>query len=199
MELTITAKNLPSTDGVEEYAQKRLGKLDRHLRDSVPVRLVLRHESTADVNHRFVAEVTADLKGAFLRAEERAATAHAAIDLVTDVLDRQAERYKARRQQRRPHLGEIEAQIARQIAEVTPEPEAASPALKSEVLENGHVVRVKHHAVSPMTVEEATSLMELVGHDFYVFQNADSREINVVYRRRDGDYGLIVPERATTT
>ena len=195
MELTITAKNLSLTDEIERYARKRLAKLDRHLRESVPVRLVLRHESTSDANHRYIAEVTADLKGGFLRGEERAVTASAAIDLVTDVLDRQAKRYRTRHRQHHAPLGEIEAQIARQIAEISPEPETEAASVRSEVLEDGRMVRVKHHPVNPMTVEEATSLMELVGHDFFVFQNTATTDINVVYRRRDGDYGLIVPDR----
>ena len=86
MKLTITAKNLTLNSDVEKYAQRRLSRLDRRLRHSVPARLVIRREDTRRRDERFVAEVTADLKGAILRGEERGASLEAASDKVTDVL-----------------------------------------------------------------------------------------------------------------
>ena len=188
MELTITVKNLTLNPDVEKYARRSLSRLDRRLRQSVPARLVIRREDTRRSDERFVAEVTADLKGAFLRGEERAASVEAAIDKVTDVLDRQIRRYKTRRKRRGKGLSEFEDRIAGMFNEV--EPDEESP----EVLADGRVVREKRHPLIRMTIEEAVAQMDLLGHDFYLFLNAKTGESNVVYRRHDGDYGLIVPQ-----
>ena len=193
MELTIAARNLTLNDAIEKYAHKRLAKLDRRLRRSVPVRLVLRHERTRDVGERYIAEITANLSGTFLRGEERAATVNAAIDAVGDVVDRQIRRYKTRRRRRRSPLGELEAGIASELAAESGE-EAEDKPLEDE---DGRIVRVKRHAIDSMTVTEAATRMDLVGHSFYVFRNSASDSVNVVYRRSDGDYGLIVTEEGT--
>jgi len=98
VDLTITARNLALTDSLEQYAQKRLAKLDRRLRKAVPVRLILRHEETKSVEARYVAEVTAALKGGVVvRGEQRASNVNAAIDGVADAIVRQIDRYKTRR------------------------------------------------------------------------------------------------------
>ena len=188
MELTITAKNLTLNPDVEKYAHRRLSRLDRRLRRSVPARLVIRREDTRRPDERFVAEVTAELKGALLRGEERAASLEAAIDKVTDVLDRQIRRYKTRRKRRGKGLSEFEDRIAGMLIEDEPDEES------SEVLSDGRVVREKSHPVTRMTIEEAVAQMDLLGHDFYLFLNAETGASNVVYRRHDGDYGLIVPQ-----
>ncbi|NQW16420.1 MAG: ribosome-associated translation inhibitor RaiA [Chloroflexi bacterium] len=186
MELTITARGFDLTDSVDTYARKRLSKLDRRLRFSVPARLVVRHEKARRPDERFIAEITAELKGTILRGEERGETLHAAIDQVTDVLDRQIRRYKTKRIRRGDGLSELEERVVAQLADVEdPEP---------ETLEDGRLVREKRHRVTRMTVTEAAAQMDLLGHDFYMFTNADSGEANVVYRRHDGDYGLIIPE-----
>ncbi len=173
---------------VEKYAQSRLSRLDRRLRQSVPARLMLRKENTRRSDEQYVAEVTSELKGAILRGEARAGSVAAAIDQVADALDRQIRRYKTRRKRRGKGLSEFEDRIAEMLNEV--EPEEESP----EVFVDGRVVRVKSHPVTRMTIEEAAAQMDLLGHDFYLFLNAETGESNVVYRRHDGDYGLIVPQ-----
>ena len=189
MELTITTKNMTLNDSVEQYARKRLAKLDRRLRHSIPVRLTLRHERTRDAGQRYIAEITATLKGALLRGEERASTITAAIDGVSDVVDRQIGRYKTRRlRHRRGGPNQLEADIAAQFTDEPGEEAADDP------LEDAKLVRVKHHSISPMTVIEAATQMDLLGHSFFVFVNSEAGEVNVVYRRDDGDYGLIVAE-----
>lgn len=193
MDLTITAKNLTVDNSIDRYARKRLAKVDRRLKGSVPAKLVVRYESARDADERYIAEFTADLKGAFLRAEERAATAEAAVDGVSDIVDKQARRYKTRRRKRRTGVSKLEAQIAEHLLEI--ETEEGTP----ELLEDGQLVKVKRHPVGPMSVSEAAAQMDLVGHNFFLFINEESRQLNVVYRRDDGDYGLIVPEGAATT
>jgi putative sigma-54 modulation protein len=186
MDLTITARGFDLTDSIDTYARKRLGRLDRRLRYSVPARLVVRHEKARRPDQRFVAEVTADLKGAFLRAEERGESLNAAIDKVTDVLDRQLRRYKTRRSRKGAGISQFESQVIEQINEVEDD--------GTDELADGRIVREKRHPVVRMSVAEAAAQMDLLGHDFYLFLNAETAVSNVVYRRHDGDYGLIVPE-----
>lgn len=202
MDLTITVKNLTLTDSLEGYAQKRLAKLDRRLRTAIPVKLILKHEETKSVDARYVAEVTAALKGGVIvRGEQRGASINAAIDGVADAIVRQIDRYKTRRiKSKRDGRGisEFEQEVAESFTEgaeaAEPEPSAGSAA-SAKVRPT--VVREKRHGVRPMTVEQAAEQMDLLGHAFYVFQNVENDAINVVYRRNDGDYGLIVPEPFT--
>lgn len=210
MELTITAKNLPTSRAVSEYAEKRLGKLANRLRGDVPMRLVLRKEGTKAASDRFVAEVTATLKGGtVLRAEERAEDLYTAIDALSSVITRQIRRYKTRQSKRRASLTDWETAVLEELSSVESAPESpettgvpagetagTAPAATETISElgDGRLVRTKTHEMAPMTVEEASSRMELLGHSFFVFQNAADRRISVIYRRYDGDYGLIVPE-----
>lgn len=187
MDLTITVKNIELTPDVEKYAHTRLSRLDRRLRQSVQARLMLRKENTRRSDEQYVAEVTSELKGAILRGEARAGSVAAAIDQVTDVLERQISRYKTRRKRRGTGLSEFEDHISEMLSEVEAQDDLP------EVLSDGKIVREKSHPVSRMTVEEAASQMDLLGHDFYLFLNVTTGASNVVYRRHDGDYGLIVP------
>ncbi|MCH7593022.1 MAG: ribosome-associated translation inhibitor RaiA [Chloroflexi bacterium] len=208
MELTITAKNLPTSRAVSDYAEKRLGKVANRLRGDLPMRLVLRKEATKASSDRFVAEVTATLKGGtVLRAEERAGDLYTAIDALSSVITRQIRRYKTRQSKRRASLTEWESAVLEDLSPVdtsleipeTPETRdnAVSASTDAETvseLGDGRLVRTKTHEMPPMSVEEASSRMELLGHSFFVFQNAADHRISVIYRRYDGDYGLIVPE-----
>jgi len=188
VELTITAKNLRLTDAIEKYAEKRLSRLDRRLRHPVPLKLELRQEGTRRADDRFVAEITATLKAAIVRGEERGRTINAAIDSAAAVVERQIRRYKTKHFERGRKATRFEQALAEQFVELTDEEPVKE-------LPDGRVVRTKEHSVSPMTVDEAAVQMELLGHDFFVFLNIENGGINVVYRRHDGDYGLIVPER----
>lgn len=209
MELTVTAKNLPSSPALNEYAEKRLSKVIDRLRDDVPIRLVLRKEDTKAASDRFVAEMTATLRGGtVLRAEDRAEDLYVAIDALSDVLARQIRRYRTRYSRRRTSLTEWEAAVLQELTPIEMPPGAIGTAAESATqqattvsddetlseLEDGRIVRTKTHEMAPMSVEEASSRMELLGHSFFVFQNSADSTISVIYRRHDGDYGLIVPE-----
>lgn len=209
MELTVTAKNLPSSPALNEYAEKRLSKVIDRLRDDVPIRLVLRKEDTKAASDRFVAEMTATLRGGtVLRAEDRAEDLYVAIDALSDVLARQVRRYRTRYSRRRTSLTEWEAAVLQELTPIEMPPGAIGTAAESATqqattvsddetlseLEDGRIVRTKTHEMAPMSVEEASSRMELLGHSFFVFQNSADSTISVIYRRHDRDYGLIVPE-----
>jgi putative sigma-54 modulation protein len=176
--LQVKGKNVELSPALKEYAQKKLGKLEKHLNDSVRVELELAAERNPSIGANQVAEATVWTKGPVLRARESSPDMKASIDLLVDKLERQAQRYrdKRRREPRRNHEP----------------PEAAMPV--PEPGEDPVIVKTKQFAVKPMSAEEAVLQLELIGHDFFVFQNAESNDVNVLYRRRDGDYGLIEPQ-----
>jgi putative sigma-54 modulation protein len=193
VELRITANNTTLTDAIKSYAEKRLSILDRRFRDPVPVFLQIRKEQTQKEEERFIAEVTIRMKRGVIRGEMRGDSPYTAIDHVSDTVTRQISRYKNRYsdKNRRDVEGGLGMAIAEQLAQ-----ESVGEVEGSGVttLEHGQLVRTKRHPVVPESVEDAAAQMELLGHNFYVFRNKETKEINVVYRRHDEDYGLIVPE-----
>ena len=177
MNLVIKGKNMEVPENVKAYIEKKIGKVNRYLNDVTEAKVELSHEMTKSKESRYVVEITLDCKGTLLRGEKKAADVLAAIDTVADTMDRQIRRYKERRQtQKKRHLSLREASAAA----VSAQPQS--------------VVRVKQFAVRPMSVEEAIDQMELLGHDFFVFANRSDAQLNVVYRRKGGSYGLIRPE-----
>lgn len=181
MEIQVFTRNMELTPRLQEYVEKKVGKLNRYLPNITDVRVDLSVENTRSSAQRQVAQLTIRTPRAMLRAEERAADMFAAIDAALDKMRRQITRYKTRRQDR---WQRVEGEEEGWPEETLPPEEAIS----------GKVVRVKRFEMSPMTPEEAIEQMELLGHQFFVFLNAEEGGINVIYRRRDGDYGLIVPE-----
>ncbi len=198
MELTITANNTTLTDAIKKYAEKRLSILDRRFRDPVPVYLQIRKEQTKKEDERYIAEVTIRLNRGVIRGEMRGDTPYTAIDNVSDTVTRQISRYKNRYsdKNRRDVEGGLGLAIAEQLAQ-NADFEDEDNGITT--LEHGQLVRTKRHPVEPESVEDAAAQMELLGHNFYVFRNKETKEINVVYRRHDDDYGLIVPEDAEVT
>lgn len=189
MQLTISAKQTTVTDAIREYAEKRLAKLEKRLRGDVPVHLEIRREGTKRDQDKYVAEVTIRLKKSFVRSEERAESPYTAVDLAQATVERQLGRLKTRLEKRRKD-GSIFDVDALKPAE-SPEPPAESETVKE--IGYGQLVRTKSHVVVPMSVEDAASQMDLLGHNFYVYKDKDSGKIQVVYRRYDDDYGVIVP------
>jgi putative sigma-54 modulation protein len=181
MRLQVKGKNVEVSEAIRTYAEEKLGRLDRQLADPTRVELELAVEKNPSIADNHVAEATVWTKGPVLRAKEASADMRASIDLLVDKLERQVSRYREKR--RDGH---------RRDNGRTPTAEANTHRLTTE--EGGPViVKTKQFALKPMSAEEAVLQLELVGHDFFVFRNADSDEINVVYRRRDGGYGLIEP------
>jgi len=175
MRLQVKGKNVEVNESIKSYAQAKLGKLEKHLNETARLELELAVEKNPSIADNQVAEATVWTKGPVLRARERSTDMKASIDMLVDKLERQAQRYREKRR--------------RSNARASHEPGAV--AADEDV---PRIVKTKQFAVKPMHAEEAVLQLELVGHDFFVFQNADSNDVNVVYRRRDGGYGLIEPQ-----
>ena len=179
MRLQVKGKNVEVSEAIRSYAEEKLGKLERQLADPTQVELELAVERNPSIADKVVAEATIWTKGPTLRAKERSSDMRASIDLLTDKLERQVTRYREKRRRRhREHDGHGV--------------DAHGPTATDE--EGGPViVKTKQFSLHPMSAEEAVNQLELVGHDFFVFRNEESNEINVIYRRNDGGYGLIEP------
>jgi putative sigma-54 modulation protein len=184
MELIIKGKNVDLTDRLQDYVERKMGKLDRYLPNITEVRVELALEGTKAAQDRQVCQLTVRSNGTILRAEDRSDDIFTAIDTVLDKMYRQIARYKGKRQNRWKGAG-------------APMPEPLPVELEEEVEEpEPRIVRFKRFLMTPMLPEEAVEQMELLGHDFFVFFNGDEGEINVLYRRQDGTYGVIQPELA---
>jgi putative sigma-54 modulation protein len=188
MQLSITGKNLEITDSLRKYVEKKIGRLDRYLPNIIDARVDLLVENTRAAKDSQVAQITLRTKQTTLRAEESSADMFASIDAVLEKMQRQIDRYKGKRWSKR---------TAAEAGTDTPAgPEGAEPTEEETIEERPTISRVKRFAMVPMDEEEAVEQMELLGHDFYVFYNVNQSQINVLYRRRSGDYGLIQPELA---
>ena len=172
MRITITGKNMEVSDYLKSVIDKKLGKLDRYFKPDTDVQVTL----SVQRNHHIV-EVTIPFDGVVIRAEESTGDMYASVDNVIDKLEKQIRRHRTKLEKRLKAgaLSDLEMQGS--------EPEIY-----------GEVVRTKHFAVKPMSIEEAIMQLELLGHEFFVFANADDQKINVLYRRKDGNYGLIQPD-----
>lgn len=183
MNYNIRGNNIEVTDAIREYVQKKISKLERYF-DTTP---------TSDVNVRLSVynndqriEVTIPMPNLLLRAEETHADLYAATDLVVDKLERQIRKYKTKinrkfRQEGSPK--HIFAELEKEARDYGEE--------ESDEIE---IVRTKRFDLKPMDSEEAVLQMDMLDHTFFVFTNAESGDTNVVYRRKDGRYGLIEPE-----
>jgi putative sigma-54 modulation protein len=192
MNLTIRTHHTSVFDGFRAHAEKKLGKLDRLLPKAADIVVEVEHEETRSAAHRYAVQVTVRSGGSILRAEERGADPQVALDNAADVLSRQARRHKQRLHDRHHPTGVKEA-VADAIQEEV-EPMAGEDAGEEEYL-LGKVVRVKHFEAKPMSQEEALAQMDLLGHDFFLFLDAASSDYALLYKRKDGDYGLLSPRR----
>ncbi|MEW6230789.1 MAG: ribosome-associated translation inhibitor RaiA [Chloroflexota bacterium] len=177
MKIVIKGKNVEVANGVREYVEKKLGKLDRHLDNITEVLVELSNERTRSAETRQVIQVTILANGRILRGEERSGDVYAAVDAVVDKMKNRIDRYKGRLYGGKGKLAMADVLEAIEIGE-----------------EESRIVRTKRFELKPMYAEEAIEQMELLGHDFYIFFNAAAEGINVVYRRQDGNYGLLQPE-----
>ena len=188
MGLSIKAKNIEINQQVRGHIERKFGDLVKHLPSISNVDVELSSQATRSHNDRMVAQVTLNVDGSLLRAEQRAANAIEAINLVAGVLDRRIERYKSR-----TYRSERTRQAVPLGAQQAEEEFQANAYGDSEVLNDGNLVRVKRFEMNPMTVEEAAFQMKLLGHKFFMFMNTESHEYSLLYQRDDGDLGMIQP------
>jgi len=177
MELIIKGKNLEITDWLHEYVEKKVRRLDRYLPGIEEAWVELSVENTRSAKDRHRVQLTLRRRGVILRTEERSADIFTSVDAALDKMQRQIDRYKGKRWERK---------AVREPEPVELLEEEAQP----------RIVRVKRFLMTPMLPEEAAEQMELLGHDFFVFFNVEDDQINVLYRRKDGNYGLLQPELA---
>jgi putative sigma-54 modulation protein len=182
LNVDIFTRNLELTDQIKDHVEKKISKLDRYLTGIDETRVDLAYvKSARSLSDRQVAQITIRGRGFILRTEERAEDIFAAIDLALDKMQRQIERFKGKR-----HHGRGDGVSASHLAAEEP---------PSEPLETTPIIaRRKQFTLVPMDEIEAIEQMNLLGHeDFFIFYNANTNIINVLYRRRDGTYGLIEP------
>jgi putative sigma-54 modulation protein len=178
MDMVVKGRHLDVKADARAYAEDKVGKVAHILNGMVmSVEVELYHENNRSIGEREVAEVTLFTKGHVLRARETGSDMKSAIDKVAAKLERQARRFKERVVDR--HAGKI-APVAATVEAEDEEPERT-------------IVKTKSVDLKPMSFEEAILQLELLGHDFFVFASAETDDVNVLYRRRDGDYGLIQP------
>ena len=177
------ARNMKLSDNTREYVEKKAVKLERYLQEIDEIRVELSHVKTArNANDRYVAQVTLRGKGFILRTEERADDVHSAFDTALDKMQRQIERYKGKH-----YRGRGDGRSAAEVVEEEWPLDETGELLPL-------IARHKKFVLVPMSEDEAVEQMRLLGHDnFFVFFNAEQNSIQVLYRRRNGTYGLIEP------
>lgn len=223
MQVHIHAKHIGIRDNLREYAEEKLGKLHKVYPEIISADAHFSRRAKNNGEDKYKLEITLHCAGALVRAEEDSTSPFAAVDFVAEKLERQLKRFKGKvyhnlsREAKRGHQRD---RVADHLDEETPDLDAGitdTPALRNGHANgylNGHdsalevpiddegatdedgnprIVRSKSFAMKPMSPAEAAMQMELLGHDFHVFYNPDSSAVNVVYKRRDGNYGLIEP------
>ncbi len=193
MEVQIKAKDFKVTEGLRTFVQVRADKLDRFIGRVTDAKLELTHEHPRSGGPRIIAQLTIAVRHTILRAEEQHADAERAVDLAYTKMLGQIRRYHSKRidRSRRPSIADFVALpdlAAADLAELEVEVEEEAGT------DGREIVRTKQFALKPMTSGEAIDQLELLGHDFFVFRNADDDLVSVVYRRKGGDYGLIQPQ-----
>ncbi|MFH1676799.1 MAG: ribosome-associated translation inhibitor RaiA [bacterium] len=185
MDIKIRGKNIELTPALKDYIDDKVGRLERYFDSIKSVDVALAVEKNKSIERSQRAEVTLFVNGSVIRGEEASVSMYSSVDIVVDKLERQLKRYKSKiytsmRDRRKDLKG---------LAVAEPEAPETRQGSTEPV-----IVRTKNVALRPMTPSEAAIQMELLGHDFHLFLEPDTGSVNLVYRRRDGNYGLIVPE-----
>ena len=177
MRITITGKNIELTDGLKEAVEERLSKLAKYFAPETEVHVTLSVEK-----ERQKIEVTIPVKGSVIRAEQVSNDMYVSIEVVEETIERQLKKYRKKIVTKQQNVDKFFAQ------------EYLSKEDDDEDDEEIRIIRSKRFGIKPMYPEDACVQMELLGHDFFVFLNAETEEVNVVYKRKGNTYGLIEPE-----
>lgn len=175
MQYIISGKNIDVTEGLKATIYEKIGKLERYFTDNTEIHVTLSVEK-----ERHKIEVTIPIKGNIIRAEQVSNDMYISIDLVEEVIERQLKKYKNKLIQHKQAAGNLNQAFIEEE--------------KTEEDNDIRIIRTKKFAIKPMDPEEACIQMDLLGHNFYVFRNAETDEVNVVYKRKGNTFGLIEPE-----
>lgn len=198
MHVTVTGRNIDLTPALKDYLIEKLKRAQKHFDQPLDATALLSVAKNPSIANNQTAEVTLKVNGTVIRGEESTENMYASIDLVADKIERQLRKYKTRYWQRSAkgggnHKGGSDASPVL-LDELDEEDELT--VVKASTLEpiRPKIVRSKKFPLKPMRPEEAASHMDLLGHDFFMFINSETGQVNTVYHRRDGNYGLIEPE-----
>ena len=175
MNFIISGKNIVVTSGLKASIEQKLGKLERYFTPETDIMVTLSVEK-----ERQKIEVTIPVKGTIIRSEQESDDMYVSIDLVEEVIERQLRKYKNKLIDKHQEAGSFQPEFVEQTEDV------GDDEIK--------IIRTKRFGIKPMFPEDACVQMELLGHNFFVFSNAETDEVNVVYKRKDNTYGLIEPE-----
>ena len=181
MQITVTFRHMEPSEALKSYAEEKLERVKKYIDEPIVVQVFLTVEKI-----RHMAEVTINAKGITIKAAEETNDMYASIDAVSDKIERQLRRFKERIKAHKPAAADVrERQVQKSIVEA----QSIEEGSKEPV-----IIKTKSFSMKPMSVEEAVMQMELLHKDFLVYTESSTETINVVYRRKDGNYGLISPE-----
>ena len=183
MDIQIVTKNLNVSEDIREYAEKKIGKLSKYINNIISIKVELSQEKSKSRQQVYTAQATLNVSGFLIRGEQKAESVRASIDSVADVMERLIQKFKKK----------YEVNKNRESESIR------NPVLLEEEqadfeLAGYNIVKMKRFMLKPMSVEQAIDQMDFLGHDFFLFLDAEEDVVSVVYRRKDGKYGLIQPE-----
>lgn len=174
MKIIITGKNLEVSEGLRKAVEEKIGKLDKYFADDTTAKVTLSVEKD-----RQKIEVTIPVKGSIIRSEQTSSDMYVSIDLVQEIIERQLKKYKNKLIDKKQNAASFSDAFIERVQDDE---------------EEVKIVRMKQFDIKPMYPEDACVQMELLGHSFYIFCNAETDQVCVVYKRKNGTYGLIEPE-----
>lgn len=186
LNLVIRGNNIAVTDALRDFIEKKLSRLQKYFDDLSPKE---GHVTLSVEKAEHKVEVTLPYPGIFVRAEETSEDMYASVDLVVEKLERQIRKYKTKVNRKFRYDGSLRTQLMEEALQAQ-----QASATKEEQEDTHQIARVKRFSLKPMDSEEAILQMDLLGHDFFVFLNAVTNQVNVIYKRKDGKYGLIEPD-----
>ncbi len=181
MQITTTFRHMESSEALKSYAEEKLSRVQKYIDEPIVAQVFLTVEKI-----RHIAEVTLNAKGITIKASEETNDMYAALDAVIDKIERQMRRYKERLKAHKPVSESEERKVKKTILEAESIEHQQEPV----------IIRSKTFSIKPMSVDEAVMQMDLLNKDFLVYRDSATEGIAVIYRRKDGNYGLIEPQKA---
>ncbi len=184
MQFIVKGQNIDVTEAIKKHAQDKLAKVVKHFDQILKIEVEFKVERNPSVNNSQEVEVIIFTKGPMIRASVATDDMYVSIDHVVEKLEKQIEKYKGKL---------YRSSVRHQGVSVSPKGKEEEEAFELQEEEPPSIVKVKQITMKPMSAEEAAMQLDLIGHEFFVFINSISEETNIIYRRRDGNYGLIEP------